>query len=65
MVQRSPTYVVSIREAQKVYAIYTEGLPFEDCDLLAAASPYPCCSAPTSSRPPRCAVSIAISVGPG
>jgi len=41
MVQRSPTYVVSIREAQKVYAIYTEGLPFEDCDLLAAASPYP------------------------
>ena len=41
IVQRSPTYVVSIREAQKVYAIYTEGLPFEDCDLLACASPYP------------------------
>ena len=40
IVQRSPTYVVSIREAQKVYAIYTEGLPFADCDLLAAASPY-------------------------
>ena len=40
IVQRSPTYIVSIREAQKVYAIYTEGLPFADCDLLAAASPY-------------------------
>jgi cation diffusion facilitator CzcD-associated flavoprotein CzcO len=41
IVQRSPTYIVSIREAQKVYSIYTEGLPFEDCDLLAAAMPYP------------------------
>jgi putative flavoprotein involved in K+ transport len=41
IVQRSPTYIVSIREAQKVYAIYTEGLPFADCDLLATASPYP------------------------
>jgi cation diffusion facilitator CzcD-associated flavoprotein CzcO len=41
LVQRSPTYVVSIREAQKVYAVYTEGLPFADCDLLAASMPYP------------------------
>jgi len=41
MIQRSPTYVVSIREAQSVYAIYTEGLPIEDCDLLATAMPYP------------------------
>ena len=41
IVQRSPTYVVSIREAQKVYAIYSEGLPFADCDLLAASMPYP------------------------
>lgn len=40
IVQRSPTYVVSIRQAQKVYALYDEGLPFEDCDLLAAAMPY-------------------------
>jgi putative flavoprotein involved in K+ transport len=40
LVQRSPTYVVSIREAQKVYSIYTEGLPFADCDLLAASMPY-------------------------
>jgi putative flavoprotein involved in K+ transport len=41
LVQRSPTYVVSIREAQKVYSVYGEGLPFEDCDLLAASMPYP------------------------
>ena len=41
MVQRNPTYVVSIREAQKVYSVYTEGLPFEDCDLLACSWPYP------------------------
>ncbi|MBM3646483.1 MAG: NAD(P)/FAD-dependent oxidoreductase [Alphaproteobacteria bacterium] len=41
MAQRSPTYVVSIREAQKVYSIYAEGLPFADCDLLAASMPYP------------------------
>ncbi|QQS11083.1 MAG: NAD(P)/FAD-dependent oxidoreductase [Rhodospirillales bacterium] len=40
IVQRSPTYVVSLREAQKVYSMYSEGLPFEDCDLLAAATPY-------------------------
>jgi len=41
MIQRSPTYVVSLREAQAVYAIYTEGLPIEDCDLLAIAMPTP------------------------
>jgi putative flavoprotein involved in K+ transport len=41
MIQRSPTYVVSIREAQSVYAIYAEGLPIEDCDLLATAMPFP------------------------
>ena len=41
IVQRSPTYIVSIRQAQKVYATYSEGLPFEDCDLLAASMPYP------------------------
>jgi putative flavoprotein involved in K+ transport len=40
IVQRNPTYIVSIREAQKVYSIYTEGLPFADCDLLAASMPY-------------------------
>ncbi|WP_421997350.1 FAD-dependent oxidoreductase [Reyranella sp.] len=41
IVQRSPTYIVSIREAQKVYSTYSEGLPFEDCDLLACSMPYP------------------------
>ncbi len=41
MIQRSPTHIVSIREAQVVYAIYTEGVPFEDCDQLATSVPFP------------------------
>jgi putative flavoprotein involved in K+ transport len=41
LIQRSKTYVVSLPEAQSVYAIYREGIPFEDCDLLAASFPYP------------------------
>ena len=41
MVQRSTTYVVSLQEAQSVYAIYAEGIPFDDCDLLATSFPYP------------------------
>ena len=41
MIQRSPTYVVSIQEAQAVYSIYNEGIPIADCDLLATAMPYP------------------------
>lgn len=41
MIQRSPTYVVSLKEAQKVYSIYAEGMPTADCDLLATAMPYP------------------------
>lgn len=41
MIQRSPTYIVSLAEAQRVYAIYTEGLPIADCDLLATSMPYP------------------------
>jgi putative flavoprotein involved in K+ transport len=41
LIQRSPTYVVSVQEAQSVYAIYSEGIPIEDCDLLATATPYP------------------------
>jgi putative flavoprotein involved in K+ transport len=41
MIQRSRTYVVSLTEAQRVYAIYSEGIPFDDCDLLAASFPYP------------------------
>jgi putative flavoprotein involved in K+ transport len=41
IIQRSKTYVVSLPEAQSVYAIYREGIPFEDCDLLATSFPYP------------------------
>lgn len=41
LIQRSPTYVVSLKEAQKVYSIYAEGIPTADCDLLATAMPYP------------------------
>ena len=35
MIQRSPTHIVSVQEAQRVYSIYAEGIPTEDCDLLA------------------------------
>ena len=41
MIQRSKTYVVSLKEAQSVYAIYSEGIQFDDCDLLATSFPYP------------------------
>ncbi len=42
MVQRSPTTVVQVEPtAQRVYALYTEGPPTADCDLLFAATPYP------------------------
>jgi putative flavoprotein involved in K+ transport len=41
LVQRSPTYIVSLLEAQRVYAIYAEGIPTDDCDVLATSFPYP------------------------
>jgi putative flavoprotein involved in K+ transport len=41
MIQRTQTYIVSLIEAQKVYAIYGEGIPTEDCDVLATSFPYP------------------------
>ena len=41
MIQRGSTLIASIDEAQKIYALYDEGPPTEDCDLLAAATPYP------------------------
>jgi len=41
LIQRNATYIVSLKEAQKVYAIYAEGMPIEDCDLLATSMPYP------------------------
>lgn len=41
IIQRSPTTIVSIEpSAQKVYALYSEGLSTDDCDLLAASIPY-------------------------
>jgi thioredoxin reductase len=41
MIQRNTTYIVSLKEAQKVYSIYEEGPSVADCDLLAMALPYP------------------------
>ena len=32
---------MSLREAQRVYAAYKEGMPTDDCDLLAMAIPFP------------------------
>jgi cation diffusion facilitator CzcD-associated flavoprotein CzcO len=41
IVQRSSTLIVSLKEAQRVYDLYQEGLSTEDCDLIATAAPYP------------------------
>lgn len=41
MVQRSTTLIVSLKEAQRVYDLYQEGLSTEECDMIATASPYP------------------------
>lgn len=41
MIQRSSTHVVSLAEAQRVYTIYAEGPPVDDCDLLATSFPFP------------------------
>ena len=41
MVQRASTHIVGLAEAQKPYALYFEGPPIEDCDLLAASFPFP------------------------
>jgi cation diffusion facilitator CzcD-associated flavoprotein CzcO len=42
MLQRGPTCLVSLDPCAKmVYAIYGEGRPIEDVDLLSAAIPYP------------------------
>ena len=41
MVQRSPTMVVDLETAQLPYALYSEGLSTEDCDLITAATPLP------------------------
>lgn len=41
MIQRSPTYVISLAEAQKLYELYNEGLPLEDADLISSGTPFP------------------------
>jgi cation diffusion facilitator CzcD-associated flavoprotein CzcO len=41
LIQRSPTLVVSLKEAQGPYALYDEEIPFEDKDLLAVSFPFP------------------------
>jgi cation diffusion facilitator CzcD-associated flavoprotein CzcO len=41
LAQRSPTLVVNIEpSAQLAYALYDEGPPLEDCDLVATAMPF-------------------------
>jgi putative flavoprotein involved in K+ transport len=42
LVQRSSTLIVNIEpSAQLPYALYSEGIPLEDCDLIAASMPMP------------------------
>jgi putative flavoprotein involved in K+ transport len=41
LIQRSPSLVVSLKEAQAPYALYDEDVPFEDLDLLAISFPFP------------------------
>jgi len=41
MVQRNSTLIISLKEAQRVYELYQEGLSTDECDLIATASPYP------------------------
>lgn len=42
MVQRNSTTVVNVEPtAQRIYSLYSEGPPIEDCDLVLASIPYP------------------------
>ena len=41
LIQRSKTYVVSLKEAQSVYAMYSERHSLRRLDLLAISMPYP------------------------
>jgi len=42
LVQRSPTLIVSVEpSAQLPYALYEEGPPLEDCDLITTSMPLP------------------------
>jgi cation diffusion facilitator CzcD-associated flavoprotein CzcO len=41
LVQRSPTMIVNVEpSAQLPYALYSEGPPLEDCDLITASMPF-------------------------
>lgn len=41
MVQRSPTMILNVEpSAQLPYALYSEGPPLEDCDLITASMPF-------------------------
>ncbi len=41
MVQRSPTLIVSVEPSgQLAYALYDEGPPLDDCDLIASTTPW-------------------------
>ncbi len=41
MIQRNPTTIINVEpSAQLPYTLYSEGPSLEDCDLLAAATPY-------------------------
>ena len=41
LVQRSPTLIVNVEpSAQLAYALYDEGPPTEDCDLIATSMPF-------------------------
>ncbi len=41
IVQRNSTLIISLKEAQRIYELYQQGPPIEECDLIATASPYP------------------------
>ena len=40
LIQRGTSTIVSLEQAQSLYALFEEGPPTEDCDLLATATPY-------------------------
>jgi putative flavoprotein involved in K+ transport len=41
LIQRSPTFICSLKEGQRVYSLYSEGMPVDDCDLLLTSMPFP------------------------
>ncbi|MCW5620518.1 MAG: NAD(P)/FAD-dependent oxidoreductase [Burkholderiales bacterium] len=41
LIQRSPTYICSLKEGQRVYSLYTQGIPVDECDLLLTSLPFP------------------------